>query len=232
MRHLCDACRRSFAIAFVIALMTIGCPAAYAAISITLTDPTGDTFGAGPTQHDIVQVTADAVGPAGDEVLQIIVTFSGSTAVTAPSSDLSNGIAGYIDIDTAPGGAASNLDPPAGQGAPAGFQIEFFVDLFSEFLNAPPPGIVDVVKTSDNSLAATVPITFGTDSFTVDVPLSVIGIGPEADIAIAVIVGTIAESTDQVPNPVPGEVIPEPSSATIFGFGLAFLALARRRRRL
>jgi hypothetical protein len=117
-----------------------------------------------------------------------------------------------------------------GQGAPPGFLIEFYVDLESELFL---PGTVEVVETAGNTVAGNAPIVYGPGpELLITVPLTTLLIDEDANISIAAIVGTVGgEATDQVPNPVASAVIPEPSSSTIFGIGLAFLALARRQRR-
>jgi hypothetical protein len=220
---------------------------ASAAFGDTIIDPTGDTFGAGPVRPDITMVTGNLVGGG----VQFTVTYAG--AISPASSFAANSVVGYIDLDTdqnaATGGTAPFGGPVAGgnswinyligQGSVPGPTInlgdEFYVDLFSESFH---PGLVDVVDTNTGSPTGSVPISYSSNSFSLTVPLSLLG-GDDGNLNYGVVTGTFNEPTDRAPNgATPGTVsaqaatVPEPGSLTLAGLGLTgFLAYRWRRRK-
>jgi len=186
-------------------------------------DPPEDTFNIGGVQYDIASASS-ALNVAGDGIIYTLTFFG-------PNVPASRGISGFIDIDSDQNPLTGEVEPAVwrshldqfGAGAPPpGLGVEFFVDLFDQFT----PGFVDIVRTLDNSVTGTVPITFTTSGFTLTVPLSALG-GDDGNVDFGVIVGNLDSPTDQAPNNDSG-VIPEPSSLVIFGLGLACVAVRWR----
>jgi hypothetical protein len=205
-----------------------------AAISVTLSDPQNDTYGAGT--YDIKEMTVfadDGSGNPGSSHLRFQVRFFGST-IFAPSSSHTDALFGFIlidingDVDMASflESFLLNPDPMTLVGGP----IEYYIEIGSEQGH---PGKVDLVKTSGNTTVSTPSIFFNTSFFDVFTELTIdrndLGLSPNnhVDIGFGAIMGNANESTDVVPN------IPEPASALLTGgllVGLAGLARWRNRR--
>lgn len=205
-----------------------------AALSVTISDPLNDTFGAGT--YDIKEMTVfadDGNGNPGNTHLRFQVRFYGNT-IAAPSSGDPDALYGFIFIDLdGDVDMASfleqfllNPDPSTLISGP----IEYYVDIGSEgvtFPLGPGPGKVDVVRTSDNTSVATPNITF----FDVFVELKIdrndLGLSPnnDVDINFGGMMGTLDEPTDVVPN------VPEPATGLVAGALIGLAALARHRAR-
>lgn len=211
-------------------------------------DPTGDTFGSGPVQLDIISTSANLVGSS----IQFRVDFGGPIA---PASAFApNSVVGFIDIDTdqnaATGGTAPwggpvtggnswinfftspNPGTPSTPGPLVALGDEFYIDLGSELSH---PGQVDIRNTSADSIVGTKPITFGGSFFDVFVDLSILG-NDDGNLNYGVLTGTFTEPTDRAPNgadPLRSgtAAVPEPGSmAMLFGLGMAGAILRRRKR--
>ncbi len=194
-------------------------------------DPSSDTFGSGPVQHDITAIQTSLSGMN----LIFQVTFAG--AVAPPSANAADSVVGFIDIDADQNpstGVTSHL-VTNGLGDPApGLGVDFYLDIFSEIFH---PGLVEVVETAGATVTGMAPITFAANRFLITVPLSFLG-GDDGFVNYGVIVGTFAEATDQAPNPgqpvaSSGGVrpIPEPGSLVLFTLGLLGLLGSLRKCR-
>jgi hypothetical protein len=215
-----------------------------------LVDPTGDTFDplhVGAPLQDIT--TYGAFTDVATGMTRFIVNFNNH--IDPASAFVADSLVGYIDIDTdknpatggnAPWGkdlvggndwinyfTAPNPGVPAIPGnATIQMGDEYFVDLFSEGSH---PGFVDVIRTSDNSVFSTVPITYSAQGITLSVP--VVGTG-DGSFRFDLLMGTYSEMTDRAPNGTVASLssIPEPGGLVLLGSGLAGLAagLGHRRR--
>ena len=156
-------------------------------------DPLGDFFGFSDPQLDIESVSAALRG----ETLSLTMNFF--TPIAAPSENLPESVVGFWDLDLdqdAATGVPANqtfFAPPDQQGGPLG--VEVFVDLFSESFQ---PGFVDLVDAVNFSYIATVPIAYESDSFEIQVPLSLLG--DDGAVNYGTIAGTLFEPTDAAPN--------------------------------
>lgn len=211
-----------------LALLCLSASLAQAAISVTLSDPQNDTFGAGT--YDIKELSVfadDGNGNPGNSHLRIQVRFYGN-AIALPSSNDPDALFGFIlidldgdvDMDDFLEQFLLNPDPSTLIGGP----VEYYVDIGSEGdLLGPGPGKVDVVSTASNSAVATPNIIAAPSFFDVFVELSIarsdLGMSPnnQVNVHVGAIMGTSSEPTDVVPN------VPEPGSGVLAG-ALLFLA--------
>jgi hypothetical protein len=211
-------------------------------------DPVGDTFGTGPVQLDISSTSAVLMGSS----IEFHVTYTGPIA--PPSAFAPNSVVGFIDIDTDQNGATGGTAPwggpltggnnwinsfiPPNPGSPAipgplvSLGDEYYIDLGSELSH---PGLVDILRTSDNSVVGTKPITYGATFFDVFVDLSLLG-NDDGALNYGLLTGTFNESTDRAPNGATGlsstSAVPEPGTlALLAGFGVVGIGLLRRRRK-
>lgn len=158
----------------------------------TASDPVGDTFGTGSPQLDATSYSATF----GGGVLELKVTFA--TPISAPDSGQPNAVDGFLDIDADQNGNTgrqSNVD--AINNESAGLGNEFFVDLFS-YNSA--DGRADLVDDTENDLPVVgrVPVQVTSTELTVLIPLGLMGDDGRVD--TAVVIGTVQEPTDVVPN--------------------------------
>lgn len=187
-----------------------------------VTDPLGDTFGAGSVQIDITSVTTNLL--PGE--IDFHVAFGGPIA--PPSAFAPNSVVGYLDLDT-------DQNPATGVNAWAGQPtvipgVEYIVDLFSE---ATSPGNADVLDTSTGFPTGSAGITFGADYFDLTIPTSLIG-NSNGLLNWGLIVGTYREPTDTATgtiNPPVVGAVPEPASLATWGLLLCCCAFARAIRR-
>ncbi|RMH22040.1 MAG: hypothetical protein D6696_04240 [Acidobacteria bacterium] len=157
----------------------------------TALDPTGDTFGSG-TPIDVTSLSADLVG----DMVEIVVTFA--DAISPPDSGAANAVDGFIDIDADQDGATGDVpwvDFLTGN-ATTGMGNEFYVDLFS-YDSA--DGAADVVDDPDELVTGRAPVSFTSNSMTVQIPLTLLG-DDDGELDVATILGTEAEPTDVAPN--------------------------------
>ncbi len=187
-------------------------------------DPINDTFGDPIFSQDIAELDS--------RVTRETVTFSVlfHNSISAPSAVANNSVVGFIDLDI-------DMDPSTGvvsnqsRFSPEGSSdlgIEYFVDLFTELLNV---GQVELVDTSTNLATATVPIEFTENSFSVTIPLALLG-NDDGRMNYGAIFGDVRDYSDQATNP-GGPVattIPEPATCSLCAFNL-FVLLGRRWRR-
>lgn len=188
-------------------------------------DPVGDTFGTGTVQHDITSINATF----NSSSIIFTVDFAGN--ILPASGGSARSIVGYIDIDTDQN-ASTGAEPAVNDFAPGPAILlgaEFSIDLYSEeFLH----GQVDVLNDLFD-VVGSAPIIFSTNSFSVMVPLSVLG-GDDGLVNYGVVVGTFDEATDRAPNgavPATSTPVPEPATTLLLGTGLAAVAHKIRTRR-
>src|SRR5262249_15632013 len=152
----------------------------------------GDTFGVGPVQHDITSMGSDLT--ATD--LTFTVTFA--DPIHSPSAADALSVVGFLDLDldrnaaTGATGADSGFTSARGVAVKSGLGIEAFFALFSE-IGA--PGSVDLVDAATFGVIGSAPNTFGTNSFSITAPLSLLG--GNGLVNFGVIVGTFLEETDE-----------------------------------
>jgi hypothetical protein len=215
-------------VAFFALLVAAGLPASGAVV-----DPTGDVFGAGAVKLDII--STDATTSGGNVTFTVL--FSGP--ISPASAFAADSVLGVIDIDT---------DQNAGTGAtplinswislfgipgpPVNMGDEFYIDLSSE-LGA--PGDVSIIEAVTASPIGMVPITYSATSFTIVVPLSLLG-NDDGLMNYAVVAGTLSEPTDRAPNgdtPLTSALVqnPEPGTFILGSCGVVLVGLAARRRR-
>lgn len=161
-------------------------------LKATASDPTGDTFGTGGTQLDIVELTGNVVGNS----LVIGVTFAGP--ISAPDSGAANAVDGIIDLDTDQDGSTGAVpfvevvtgNPTTGMGD------EFHVDFFGY---SSIDSAVDLVDDRPGGGVTRVPVTIGPNTVTVVIPLGDLG-NDDGAVNLAAVMGTFVEPTDVAPN--------------------------------
>ena len=213
------------------AVWLAGVAAAGPARAQTFFDPVGDTF-APPGVLAIDLTSAQATFGGGN--ITFLLTFAGSIA--APSSGLSNGVGGIIDLDTDQNAATgvSSFQELVGPAPDPALGVEFYLDLFSESLHA---GRVDVVSQFFVT-QGTAPIVYGPDFLRITVPLTLIG-RDDGRLNYGVTVGTLSDPTDEAPNgvqpavsaPAVQDVIPEPATTSFLFVALSSAGAGARLRR-
>lgn len=151
----------------------------------TVTDPTGDTFGTGPVQHDIVFLQADIT----DIGLGLFIAFADS--IEPADSGLPNALFGVVDFDT-------DQDPTTGIQStadivcpdPAGIGVDLILDM-SGYDSA--TGTAPVVDDAGNFVTDAL-VQFGPQDFFANVFLF------DGPWDAAAVMGTALEPTDCVPN--------------------------------
>jgi hypothetical protein len=160
------------------------------ALTTAISDPVGDTFGAGPVQIDIVSFSATST----TSTLIIRVDFNGP--VSLPDSGQPNALSGFIDFDTdqiPATGAISHVDIYSPYSSNLG--VDYYVDLNGYSSATQDAGVYD----SGDNLVGRAPVSFTSNSLTVRVPLALIG-NSNAIVNTATVVGTPDEATDAAPN--------------------------------
>ncbi|MEM1179349.1 MAG: hypothetical protein AAGM22_13450 [Acidobacteriota bacterium] len=154
-------------------------------------DPTGDTFGAGTVQLDLVQITADVVGS------DFVVALGFNGAISAPDSGQNNALDGYIDLDLDQDGTTGRVpwsDLLRLDGGATGMGNEAYVDLRTYDGS----GNVELIEDASGTVLGRVALVLGTSSAEVQIPLALLDGDRSAD--VAAIIGTLTEATDVAPN--------------------------------
>lgn len=209
--------------------LTSGILAFLVSASPAAADLIGDHLG----DNDITAVTATVVGT------DLVIDLAFNNLIAPPSAFdgdglLGDSISGFIDLDTDQNSASpSSADPMArgSVGVLTGLGAEFYLDLLSEQGN---PGAVDVIDTVTGMAAGTAAITFGATSFSVTVPLALLGNDDgmvNFGASIEDFDGTLSDLAGPLTNGT--QIIPEPSTLTLCGIGvLGLVGYGWRRRRL
>ena len=154
----------------------------------TTTDPTGDTYNGG--QHDITSFSAYYTAT------ELIITVEFAGTISPRDSGLPNAVFGFIDFDTDQNpatGMSSNVDTWSPY--TTGLGVDYFVYL-SGYVSA--TGDTPVSDDTGTEVGRA-PVSFTSNSFTVTVPLSLIG-GDDGIVDTATVLGTPGEPTDACPN--------------------------------
>lgn len=160
-------------------------------ITAKVTDPAGDTFGAGPVQWDVTALTI--VRDTGG----ITVTLDLSANVVSPVTQDSNATFAFVDFDTdqdSTTGISSIVDDNRPVAGSTGMGVDYFID-FADFN---PDSTVNVISASFATTGSVRP-TFSGKSITARIPRSMLG-GDDALLNAAGIVGTFFEPTDIIPE--------------------------------
>jgi hypothetical protein len=157
------------------------------------TDPQGDTFGRGSVQLDISSIDAQF----NKTYLDFKTSFY--TPILPAHVNAPNSVVGFIDVDSDRNpstGALSLIDvyKPPGY-PPSGLRDEYVISIFFE---AGSPGNAGVFNAITGSFIGTAPITFTPNSYTISVPLRLIG--GNGLVNYGTVIGTFLEPTDLAPN--------------------------------
>ena len=166
---------------------TSSCPAT----PVTVLDPADDSFfgfGFGPDKHEITSVVVD-----GDATtLCLTVNFAGEVdpADAATGSEL----VGYVEFDTDEDINTGFLPGAVDVFCPdfAVIGVDVVLDMFSVF-----QGTAILLNPFTGEFTE-VPVTFDTNSFTAELPIS--ALGGDSSLNFAAVLGTFAEPTDCIPN--------------------------------
>jgi hypothetical protein len=212
--------RRSLYVSLFTALLIGACSSVNGSV-FTFGDPEFDTFGIGAIQHDIKSITITFSPDPDPSDLTFVAEFF--DPISAPSAFLADSLGGYIefDIDRNPSTGETDLSGILGI-PPSGLGIDVLVDLFSESFD---PGNVELINPTDFSSIASVPISFGPTSFSLTIPLALLGGDVYLDMRL--IVGTFGEPTDDLVI----NSLPEPASAMAWLGLLGICGLRRSARR-
>ncbi len=151
-------------------------------------DPTGDTFGGGALQLDIIQLSATTNGSQ----LMVSVSFAGS--ISPGDSGNPDAVVGFIDLDTDQNTSTGVSNVGLFCPAPPMIGADFYVFLFA-YDSA--TGMAELLD-STGALVGTVPVAFQSQSFGVDLPLSLLS--DDGTVDVATVLGTFQEPTDCAPN--------------------------------
>lgn len=158
----------------------------------TVSDPAGDTFGAGADQVDLLSFAAAVDG--ADLVLEM--TFA--APVTLPDAGGDAALSGFVDLDVDQDGDTGN------QGfvdffSPydTGLGIEYYIDLGSyDSAN----GTMAVVDDGDSTIAGAAAATFSAGATMLEIRVPTAVLADDGAVHTAVVAGTALEPTDAAPN--------------------------------
>lgn len=188
----------------------------------TVQDPFGDASAV--FEWDGVPVLdIESAGMVYDST-QVVVSMSFYTPIAAPSLELPNSIAGFIEMDTDQNASTGTptlqniYSPPF---AHIDLGAEFYCDLFTEIAH---PGYVDIIVDLGVEPVAIVPITFHDYGFEFAIPLS--ALDDDGLMNFSTVIGTIEQPNDALETV--GHSVPGPASLALGA--VAGLVGTRRRR--
>ena len=166
------------------------------AVKASVVDPTGDTFGVGPEQIDVVDFSVDLVDG------ELVVQASFSEIIEPPDSPENSALQGLIDFDVDQD-ANTGLVPWADHLTDAdvtGMGSEYYLDLSSYRSD---DGAIDMVFDDGSGQGGVstgrAPMTIFGNLLQVEVPLELLG-NDDGGVHAAAIFGPVDEFTDKVPN--------------------------------
>jgi len=156
-------------------------------------DPQGDTFGHGSVQLDISSIDAQF------NKTRLDFKTSFYSPILPPHVNAPNSVVGFIDVDSDRNlstGALSLIDiyKPPGY-PPSGLRDEYVISIFFEAGSLGNAGVFNAIT---GSFIGTAPITFTPNSYTISVPLGLIG--GNGLVNYGTVIGTFLEPTDLAPN--------------------------------
>ncbi len=164
-----------------------GTPHSGISIRVTVSDPTGDTFGTGTPQHDITSFSADVQGS------DMVLTLSFAGTISPPDSGQPDALVGQIDIDRGPGAGD-------GQGITEVFcplpgfagNVDAAVQIFGTTATS--------ANFADNNTMVSTPIvaSYTATSASYRIPLTLLNAGATVD--FGTVIGTNPEPTDCAPD--------------------------------
>lgn len=170
--------------------------------NVVFPDPSGDTFGFGSNKLDIKSVKGSVKGE------NLVFKADFFNQIAAPSTGLSESVVGYIDLDLDQNSATGQPSfqsfnaPPGQQGGPLGSEV--FIDLYSEQFN---PGFVNLVDRTTFNTIGQAPISYGNDSFEIQVPLDLLN--DDGALNYSTVLGNFSAGlTDAAPDTEVGVVTP------------------------
>jgi hypothetical protein len=199
-----------------------------------VTDVMGDAVIGSYATYDITSI--DALFTATDITFNVNLTSN----PLAPSVVGNSGINGFIDIDIDMNpfsGASSNISSLSFPFGNSGLGVEYYIDLFSESSHA---GFV-AIKHPILLTTTMAPIIYGTNMFSVTVPLSQLN-NDDGMVNYAVVVGDFGNVTDQAVDagiisaggmPASSSLAPVPVPAAVWLFFsglLGLIGIARRKK--
>lgn len=184
-------------------------------------DPSGDTFGAPNTPHDIANLDV-LFSPSS---VTFVVEFYNE--ILPPSAFSDTSVVGFIDIDLdqnpLTGAVAKKSEfSPAGDSR---LGSEFHLDLFSERFHAGETELVDTATLQPIGMAA---VSYSAMSFSVVVPMDLLG--GDSLFNYGLIVGDFLDMSDEAPNDGYQTTVPEPCAIVLTLIGCLVVALNRRAR--
>lgn len=184
--------------------------------------PLGPAFGQSPQ-------LALTDGIVTNDGTNLTITLNFSTPIAPPVDFAPNSIFGYVLLDTdedpQTGASVSRLDSELGLGLseippqqiPNGLGVDYVVDLDS--VNGSVPGQVDVISATSLNTLASVPITYGSLSLSLTIPLADLTdpVAVDSNVFFGAIIGTQQGPTDTLLG------VPEPSTFVLACPAIALL---------
>lgn len=162
-----------------------------AVAQVTVGDPTGDTFGDGAVQVDLVSFAATVEG--SDLVIEM--AFAGP--VTLPDAGGDDALTGYVDLDVDQDGDTGNEGfVEFFSSYDTGLGIEYFIDLASYDSG---DGTMEVIDDGDGTIAGAAAATFSAGATMLEIRVPTAVIADDGAVHTAVVVGTALPS-DAAPN--------------------------------
>jgi hypothetical protein len=156
-----------------------------------LTDPAGDTLGAGTSgtpAHDVLSFGGDFSGDS------MVVTLTFFAPVAPGTSTASNAMGGFIEIDIDDNVATGDTPFSNFFGASANLGIDYVIDLFEAT-----PTSAEVFPTANVQASVVVPASFTGNSVEIRIPMSVLG-NDDGNFGFVGVIGVFDRPTDVFPN--------------------------------